>query len=211
MVKQLRIGFFVLVLLLSACGDGNKKAYTEPRKIRLPTELVQAADIPNIDSEPGSVVSDDRIDLSSRVVGSTKKLDVREGQNVKKGEVLVQIDRSDVNEAIRQAQADVAAAKNDLADAERDLSAFSTGAAQGWASTDTKLKAQVRRDIAQTALTKAKTSRVRSSAAGLYYHLQSGRWCGGGALQAQWRHGQHRCADPDHRIAPGSPFQGVRS
>ena len=89
MVNQLRVTFLVIVLFLSACGDGNKKAYTEPRKMRAPTELVQTADIPDVDSEPGSVVSDDRIDLSSRVVGFIRNLDIREGQKVKKGEVLV--------------------------------------------------------------------------------------------------------------------------
>lgn len=173
MVNQLRVTFLVIALSLSACGDGNKKAYTEPRKMRVPTELVQTADIPNIDSEPGSVVSDDRIDLSSRVVGFIRNLDVREGQKVKKGDVLVRIDPSDVNEAIRQAQAGVAAARNDLADAERDLKAFTTGATQGWASTDTKLKAQVRRDIAQTTLTKAEAALVSAQAQQAYTTISS--------------------------------------
>lgn len=173
MVNQLRVTFLVIVLFLSACGDGNKKAYTEPRKMRAPTELVQTADIPDVDSEPGSVVSDDRIDLSSRVVGFIRNLDIREGQKVKKGEVLVLIDPSDVNEAIRQARAGVAAARDNLADAERDLKAFTTGATQGWASTDTKLKAQVRRDIAQTTLTKAEAAVVAAQAQQAYTTISS--------------------------------------
>jgi RND family efflux transporter MFP subunit len=185
MLNQLRVTFLVLVLFLSACGDGNKKAYTEPREMRVPTELVQTADIPDVDSEPGSVVSDDRIDLSSRVVGFIKSLNVREGQEVKKGDVLVQIDPSDVNEAIRQAQAGVAAVKNDLADAERDLSAFSTGATQGWASTDTKLKAQVRRDIAQTALTKAEAALASARAQQPYTTISSPV---GGVVVARYKH-----------------------
>jgi len=173
MVNQLSVTFLVLVLFLSACGDGKKKAYTDPRKMRVPTELVQTAEIPNIDSEPGSVVSDDRIDLSSRVVGFIKNLDAREGQKVKKGDVVVRIDPSDVNEAIRQAQAGVAAAKNDLADAERDLKAFTTGATQGWASSDTKLKTQVRRDIAQTTLTKAEAALASARAQQAYTTISS--------------------------------------
>jgi RND family efflux transporter MFP subunit len=185
MVKQLRIASFILVLLLSACGDSHKKANTEPRKMRMPTELVQTADIPSIDSEPGSVVSDDRIDLSSRVVGFIRNLDVREGQKVKKGDVLVQIDPADVNEAIRQAQAGVVAARVDLADAERDLSAFSTGATQGWASTDTKRKAQVRRDIAQTALTKAEAALASAQAQQAYTTISSPV---GGVVVARYKH-----------------------
>lgn len=185
MVNQLRIASFILVLLLSACGDSGKKAGAEPRKMRVPTELVHTADIPNVDSEPGSVVSDDRIDLSSRVVGFIRNLDVREGQKVQKGEVLVQIDPADVNEAIRQAQAGVAAAKDDLADAERDLKAFSMGATQGWASADTKRKAQVRRDIAKTALTKAEAALASAKAQQAYTTISSPV---GGVVVARYKH-----------------------
>lgn len=174
MINRLGITSFVFVLILTACGDGNKKIYTQPDKIRvLPTELVERADIPIVDSEPGSVVSDDRIELSSRVVGFIKNLDVREGQKVKKGDVLVQIDPSDINQAIRQAQAGVAAAETDLADAVRDLSAFSTGATQGWASADAKLKAKMRRDIALTALTKAKAALSSANAQQAYTTILS--------------------------------------
>ena len=174
MVNHIRIvSLLIALLLLSACGEGNKKANAEPRKVRVSTELVRAADIPRVDSEPGSVISDDRIDLSSRVVGFIKRLDVREGQRVKKGEVIVQIDPREVNEAIRQAEAAVVAAKDDLADADRDLSAFSTGAAQGWASADTKLKAQLRRDIAQTALTKAEAALASAKAQQAYTAISS--------------------------------------
>lgn len=173
MFNQLRIIVFVLVLLLPACGRGNEKVCREPQKLCVPTEHVQTADIPNVLSEPGGIVSDDRIDLSSRVVGFIKKLDVREGQKVRKGEILVQIDPRDVNEAIRQAKAGVEAATTDLADAERDLVAFSTGATQGWASADTRLKTQARRDIALSTLTKAKAALASAQAQLAYTSIAS--------------------------------------
>jgi RND family efflux transporter MFP subunit len=173
MVNRVRVASLLLMFLLSACGNTSQKAYPEPPKVRALTEFVQAADLPVILSEPGSVVSDDRIDVSSRVVGFIRKLDVREGQRIKKGETLVQIDPSVINEGIRQAQAGVVAAKNDLADAERDLSAFSMGATQGWAAKDTKLKAQLRRDIAQTGLTKAQAVLASAKAQQNYSTISS--------------------------------------
>lgn len=176
MVRKLRIvriAPLVLALLFPACGDGNKKAVVEPRKTHAPAELVQLAQFPTVASEPGSVVSDDRIDLSSRVVGFIKNLDVREGQKVTKGQVLAQIDPSDVNEAIRQAEAAVAAAKTDLADAERDVDVFSRGATQGWASADTKLKAQARCDIARSTLAKARAALAAAKAQQPYTAISS--------------------------------------
>jgi RND family efflux transporter MFP subunit len=173
MGNRSRVTLLVLASLLSVCGDGDKKAVAEQRKIHMPTEVVQTADIPDIDSEPGSVISDERIDVTSRVVGFIRNLDVREGQKVGRGDVLVQIDPADVNSAIRQTQAGVAAAKDDLADAERDLKAFSTGATQGWVSADTRRKAQVRRDIAQTALTKTEAALASAQAQQAYTTISS--------------------------------------
>ena len=91
MGNRSRVTLLVLASLLSVCGDGDKKAVAEQRKIHMPTEVVQTADIPDIDSEPGSVISDERIDVTSRVVGFIRNLDVREGQKVGRGDVLVQI------------------------------------------------------------------------------------------------------------------------
>jgi len=186
MAPRLLICFFVPVLVLSGCGDGGKKTSAGPPGIAAPTELVRSADIPDIDSEAGSVVSDDRIDLSSRAVGYIKTLDVRVGQKVKKGEVLVRIDPSEVDKAVRQARAGVDAANRDLADAERDLGAFSTGAEQGWASADTKLKARVRRDIAQTTLVKAEAALADAQAQRAYTAIESPV---GGVVVARYKHG----------------------
>ena len=66
--------------------------------------------VPDIYRVPGSVISDDRIELASRVVGFIKRLDVREGQRVANGDLLVEIDPRDIDEGVRQAEAGVAAA-----------------------------------------------------------------------------------------------------
>ena len=174
MTTRLPIASFIyLTFLLSACGGSDQGAGAEPSKMRLPTQLVRMADIPDVDSEPGSVVSDDRIDVSSRVVGFIKKLDVREGEKVKKGDILVQIDPSDVDDAIRQGEAGVAAAKTDLADAEHDEKMYSKGATQGWASADAQRKTQVRREIAQTSLNKAEAALASAQAQRSYTTIAS--------------------------------------
>jgi len=173
MLNRYIIGSLCAMTLLTGCGDDTRKAETEPQRVAASTEAVRLETMPEVQSETGSVMADDRIEISSRVAGFIKKLDVREGQRVAKGDVLVLIDPTDVDEAIRQAQAGVVAAQADLSDAERDLHAFAIGADQGWASVDTRRKAQVRHDIAQANLKKAKAVLAAARAQQDYTRISS--------------------------------------
>ena len=53
----------------------------------------------------GSVVSDQRIDVTTRLSGYIRAVLVQEGDRVRRGQVLVRLDTSDVEASIRQAQA----------------------------------------------------------------------------------------------------------
>jgi RND family efflux transporter MFP subunit len=173
MSKHTLVSMVMVAALLVACGDEAQKTAAQSHRIALPVETVRTVAMPDIDSETGSVMADDRVDLSSRVAGFIRRLDVREGQRVGKGDVLIQIDPADVDEAIRQAQAGVAAAQVDLSDAERDLRAFTTGAGQGWVSADIMRKAQVRGDIARTNLAKAESALAGARAQQAYTSISS--------------------------------------
>ena len=118
MTKPAR-SFFVLslLILLAACNEKAVNDQTSGKPIGAPVTTVEVVDIPVSYTVPGSVISDGRIVVSSRVVGFIEQLDVREGQKVSRGDLLVRIDPSDIDEAIRQAQAGVRASQEDLEDA----------------------------------------------------------------------------------------------
>jgi RND family efflux transporter MFP subunit len=161
------------LVALSACNDQSASTADTRQKIALPTMIVQATEVPDIYRVPGSVISDDRVELSSRVVGFIKRLDVREGQVVKSGEVLVEIDPRDIDEAVRQAQAVVVGARNDLDDAEYDVNKY-TGLAEKGATTNEVLrKSVVRRDIARTALARAEAALATAEAQKTYASIPS--------------------------------------
>jgi len=150
-----RIVALMSVLVLSACQQDSGPAAVKRQELSFPTMTVQQVEMPVTYSVPGTVVSDVRIDLSSRVVGFIKKLDVREGKRVAKGDLLIQIDSAEIDELIRQAQAGLASAREDLTDAERDVEKYSKLAKDGWSPTEVLRKSRVRRDIAQSSLSKA--------------------------------------------------------
>lgn len=182
-----RVVALISVLLLSACQEEPGLTAIKRQKLDFPIMTVQQVEMPVTYSVPGTVVSDVRIDLSSRVVGFIKKLDVREGRRVAKGDLLIQIDSAEIDEVIRQAQAGLASAREDLADAERDVEKYSKLAKDGWSPTEVLRKARVRRDIAHSTLSKAQAvltaalsqkdySTIRSPVDGvvLARHKQSG-------------------------------------
>lgn len=145
--------------------DGSAQAF--------PVTQVVLADVPVIYTVPGSVISDGRIEVSSRVVGFIEQLDVREGQKVSRGDLLVRIDQTDIDEAIRQAQAGVRAADEDLQDAEFDVQKFEGLARSGSVATETLRKAKVRVDVAKATLDKARSALAAAEAQKSYATITS--------------------------------------
>lgn len=62
----------------------------------------------------GTVTSDHRVSISSRLSGYVRELNVREGDSVKTGDVLVRVDPVGARQDVVQAEADLADAKADL-------------------------------------------------------------------------------------------------
>lgn len=143
------------------------------RSAGLSAAPVVETEVPVTYSVPGSVVSDGRIDVSSRVVGFIQQLDVREGQKVSRGDLLVRIDPSDIDEAIRQAEAGVRASREDLDDAKADVEKYSKLAVTGAIAAETLRKAKVRVDVAQALLDKAQAALAAARAQKSYAAITS--------------------------------------
>lgn len=162
-----------LLVLLAACDDKAANDRSPGKPIVSPVTKVEVVDIPNTYTVPGSVISDGRIDVSSRVVGFIEQLDVREGQKVSRGSLLVRIDPSDIDEAIRQAQASVQASRKDLDDAEQDVQRYAQLAQSGTVASETLRKARVRADIARAASDKAQSALTAAEAQRNYATITS--------------------------------------
>lgn len=87
-----------------------------PTTVTLAT--VQTRDILNQLEVVGSVVSPYNVRLSPKTAGLIEYLEVREGDQVKAGQVLVKIDPTEIEGQVLQAQASVAEARSRLAQAQ---------------------------------------------------------------------------------------------
>jgi membrane fusion protein, multidrug efflux system len=117
-VKRLVLEIAVLNFLLGGCGPGPSETIHEKGEVvKARIEAVEPAPLTECAVLPGTVVSAERIEVSSRLTGYVCDLSVHEGQSVKKGQLLFAVDPTDVKAEIRQAKAGLAKAKAALADA----------------------------------------------------------------------------------------------
>lgn len=136
------------VLLLAACEPAQQAGgKANASDVNVQTAIVQIATIPRIYSAPGNVVADQTIHIASRVTGFIQQVTVQAGERVTAGALLAQIDQTDLDSAITQAEAALKAAMTSLEDAERDLARTVQLAASGTATAESVRKMRVQRNI----------------------------------------------------------------
>jgi len=104
----------------------------------------------------GSVVSDQRVDITSKLSGYIREILVQEGDPVRRGQVLARLDAADVDSGIRQGQAGVSAAEAAFRDAQSDLERFQRLFERGSVSDNELRKIRLKHDGAREALNQAR-------------------------------------------------------
>jgi RND family efflux transporter MFP subunit len=138
-----RIGRLLLVACLAAFGCSKSSAKPDPKKgpggrgpASFPVE-VMAAEARQVEysvSAVGSVDAFEQVQVTARVAGAVEAVRFAEGDVVKKGAPLIEIEVQRYNLAVRSAQASVERARAARMDAESILSRREKGAAEGIAT-----------------------------------------------------------------------------
>lgn len=115
----------ISLILLSACQPQDQVAEVKARTVEAQVLTVNLTAMPVFDATPGSVVSEQQVQLTSRIMGYIRDIHVHEGEAVKTGQLLFTIDPSDIQGQVVQARAGHAQAEAALGDAKSDLERFS--------------------------------------------------------------------------------------
>jgi membrane fusion protein, multidrug efflux system len=169
------IGVVLATLALVGCGGGGESALHVPAVAEVAAKIVTVVPrpVPLLYSVTGSVMSDERVELSSRIAAYVRSLDVREGQRVASGDLLATLDSKDVDAAVRVAEAERERARAALRDAARDLE-DSQGLYQRALVAEAQVrKARLQWDVASEALSAAEAALSRAVAERQYVRIIS--------------------------------------
>ncbi len=114
--RGLLLGALIVPFLQGCSGEAEHSSSEQAVVQRVAAETMKIAPIsvPSRYVTSGTVTSDHRVLISSRISGYIRDLTVREGDRVKEGAVLVRVDPVDAKQALVQASADFSNAAADL-------------------------------------------------------------------------------------------------
>jgi len=114
-------------LLLSGCSkEPNQASAPISPPVGAQVMTIAPQEITETYNTSGTVIADDRVEIASRLMGYIRDLKVREGNLVKKGELLLTIDPTEIEAHLAEARARSAQAKARADEAELDFKRFKT-------------------------------------------------------------------------------------
>ncbi|MDB4965989.1 MAG: putative rane protein [Myxococcales bacterium] len=105
----------IVVLIIGGAIAYSKRGGAGPKELdQSLITAVKRGDLPIDVLETGKVQPREKVEIKSKVAGQVLKVFVDAGQQVKKGQILLQLDPTDYEREVSRTEADVAAAKNAL-------------------------------------------------------------------------------------------------
>jgi len=112
------------LLLAAGCGGNHEPTQRIIKDVKATLATTRLATIPTTVTAPGSLAGENRVQVSTRMMGWIREVLVREGAQVSAGQALVRIDDTDLQARRSQAQAAIAEAEAVLTNAETNLARF---------------------------------------------------------------------------------------
>jgi multidrug efflux pump subunit AcrA (membrane-fusion protein) len=118
------LAFVLVSLLVTSCGEKQEAASDKPQAAKsVQIDKVALAQLDDYYEAVGTVRSKTSSVLASKIMGSIVALHVREGDRVKAGQLLIEIDNRDAAAQLQKAQAGLREANEALEEIERTIRA----------------------------------------------------------------------------------------
>jgi len=109
-----KIVIAVLVVLIGAAVVGANIYYQRDRGVQVATEAIRSRDLEAIVSASGKIQPKRQVNISANTMGKVTRLAVEEGQRVKAGQFLLEIDPRSLAGQLERGEASIAAAQSSL-------------------------------------------------------------------------------------------------
>lgn len=106
MSRRTKVGLFIgLIIAVVAAIGGLSAARKGSRAMEVRLEAVAARDLVSIVTASGKIEADTKVDVSADITGRIVRINVREGDMVQKGDLLIQIDPAQYQSVVSRAEA----------------------------------------------------------------------------------------------------------
>lgn len=124
MRQTLQIVLIATGVLAAGCGGGVESTPQKPEVVQgLRVQKIQLQDVANELEAPGSVIAQSTAQVAARAMGTVLLVAVREGDNVKRGQLLAQLDERELSAHRSAAQAAARGASAGVAQATKAVAA----------------------------------------------------------------------------------------
>jgi RND family efflux transporter MFP subunit len=202
-MKTTKVPFMTFALALVAlvstgCGGGDHQ--TAPAEDRAPVsvEIGEAAmvELPRITETTGSVQAWSRVSPGTKIMGRIERVPVREGDRVRRGQVLAELEKRDLEAAVEQAKAAVIMAETNLENASAQYRRMSDLHERGSVTDKNYEDASARYHVTTAAVQQAKANLTAAEVTLAYAQIRSP--VDGWVIA--------RMAEPGNMTAPGQPL-----
>jgi membrane fusion protein, multidrug efflux system len=196
-----QIIFSALVLFLLGCEQEAKVYDANPTIHDVSLGKISRENVARDFRLPGSVIVDERIQISSRITAYVKEIRVKEGQTVNIGDTLAVLDGADIEGAIREARAASGKATAAMAKAKMDLQRYQNLFEKD-SATDNELRvAQLQYEVAKGNIAAANASNQTAKSQRRYVTIKSP--VSGVVIE--------RAIQPGDLATPGAPMVTIES
>src|SRR5687767_7173368 len=115
MTTRTKIVIAVVVVLVGAAVAAANIYYRRDRGVQVATEAIRSRDLEAIVSASGKIQPKRQVNISANTMGKVTRLAVEEGQRVKAGQFLLEIDPRSLAGQLERGEASIAAAQSGLA------------------------------------------------------------------------------------------------
>jgi len=172
--KVIGLSLLALTMGLTGCEQETQAPpEKESKVVKADVFTVTLGTAPLTSVAPGAVVPDQKAQIASRLMGYIKNLDVKIGQEVKRGDLLFSIDSGDIKSQISQANSGYQQALAALKDARLDFNRFTQLYKDDSVSKQQYDKVRLQFSVAQQNLSAAKSGLDQAKAQLNYAYVKA--------------------------------------
>ncbi len=158
--KKLAGMALTFLITLTACGKQEQQQGFAPQAIQVETQSLTVSKLEESSEFLGSLEAQDRVTLAPRVEGRIVQIAVKEGDRVKKGQLIVQLQQTREEAEVNATVSDVNISQANITNAQAQVKTAEAEVARVQAQVE-QSKADLRRQEAEVSLAQANIERAK--------------------------------------------------